>query len=139
MAALGRKLRPIVKGFLRQMTPIATKKLKEIGTDLISSGGAVLSEMANRKRQRGGNVTETYIKTPTPALSAPIPPQRQSTTVKPRKRRKKKKENKKVKKKKTKKKHPKKQYKKKKKQHKKKKQEKKGGKKKRKRNIFDTI
>ena len=90
MAALGKKLRPIVKGFLRQVTPMATQKLKEIGANLITSGGTVLSQMANRKRQRGGQGTHIPIKSPTPLEPSLISPKHPVATVKRRKRRKKK-------------------------------------------------
>ena len=84
-------MRPLVKSFLRQISPMATQKLKELGSKLITSGGTVLSHMADKKRQKvgAGHVTNTAIKSVTPASASVISPKQSSVSLQPTKKRKK--------------------------------------------------
>ena len=58
MATFGKRLRPIVKTLLRNITPIAERKLKSLGSTLIRQGGSVLSSLAQKtigqSKRRGG-------------------------------------------------------------------------------------
>ena len=84
-------MRPLVKSFLRQILPMATQKLKELGSKLITSGGTVLSHMADKKRQKvgAGHVTNTAIKSVTPASASVISPEQSTVSLQPTKKRKK--------------------------------------------------
>ena len=97
LSKIGKKLRPVVKQFLRQATPQATRKLKEIGSKLIEDGGTVLTKMA-AKKMVGGHVTDTpsYINGATPTTLATSPTFHRPEKVKPQKRRKKKRPAKKI-------------------------------------------
>ena len=52
----GKKLKPILKTFAQNLTPLAKEKIKTIGSNLIKTGGQILSSRGageKRKRKRG--------------------------------------------------------------------------------------
>ena len=62
LANFGCKLKPIIKTFARNLTPLAKEKIKTVGSRLIKKGGEILSKGAGRKKKRrGGMMNEAEV------------------------------------------------------------------------------